>query len=79
VHILSDINFKKKKKSNYSATSALIKINIQYSEECIFFAATELTVCPIPSFADVFYGALVLWRRATAPCCGALVMQDAST
>jgi hypothetical protein len=36
---------------------------------------TESTICPTPSFVDEFCSALVLWRRATAPCCGALVTQ----
>ena len=45
----------------------------------------ELTVCLILNFADEFCGALVLWRRATATCYGALEVKalsrirDAST
>jgi hypothetical protein len=53
--------------SNNSATSASIKI----LKCAFFFAATELTVCPILSFVEEFCGALVLWRCATAPCYGA--------
>jgi hypothetical protein len=68
VQALSRIRHVSTLTTNNYATSALIKIL-----KSAFFSATELTVCPIPNFADDLCGALVLWRRAMAPCYGALV------